>query len=135
MMSKFKVPPYSYKSGDKNPFTYYEKANSLAIIILETRLATSIRTKFWDNFLIIVFRAWKTRSSLQQKIIVWFVLIIFLKMQCSWKSFSGVFKRGLVLFSVNNNFSRFFYFSYIFIISCTTAKAYTINGARTVYIC
>ena len=33
------------------------------------------------------------------------------------KTFSGVFKRRLVLFFLNN-FSRFFYFSYIFIVLC-----------------
>ena len=35
----------------------------------------------------------------------------------TWKSFSWVFKRGLGLF-FPNNFSRFFYFSYIFIVLC-----------------
>ena len=35
----------------------------------------------------------------------------------TWKSFSGFFKRGLVLFYLNI-FSKIFYFSYIFIVSC-----------------
>ena len=34
-----------------------------------------------------------------------------------WKSFSGVFKRGLVLFSLSN-FSKIFIFSYFIILSC-----------------
>ena len=36
---------------------------------------------------------------------------------CYWKSFSGVFKRGLVLFSLNN-FSRFLFFLVFIILPC-----------------